>query len=536
MSAFINFFTKRFRRRPTAPAPSHIDESSFTDKKRKIKKSDIECKVAYLDGTEHTFFLSKHALGSELYDISFAYIALTEEKDYFGLRFYNKIPIWLDPTKEIMKQCKVGPPYSFSMLVKFFASNPHNLHDEYTRYLLVLQLREDIRTGKLPCTDFQLATELAALLLQAELGDYDPKQHTLVLISKYRFVPDEQQTEEFELTVLEKYKSLSRRNLTPAAAESLYLEKVRFLPDYGVEMHKVKGKDHCEYSLGLTPTGILVYEGRTKIGLFFWPKILKLEMNGNKLKIVVADEGDDKTRKSVIEHTFCFVLPDKRYCKTLWKNAVECHMFFRLTDRSCVPHKNKQLFRLRSRFHASFNTEYQLHNLNMFGSSSFRKRKTGGSSIRATPIDTGRPTTNTFPNPKPGTTTGQSSFRRVPSKKFTPRPSFLNRENFNDRRAKRERLLQDSDQITAVNDEHLITNLPPVSTTQATRPNTHTLHEIISKTEPQPQFMTHVTSIPNSQHSPIISGIPSKPPRLEHLRNNMAFTHPNAQDCFEFTV
>ncbi|XP_067253488.1 band 4.1-like protein 4 isoform X3 [Chanodichthys erythropterus] len=292
-------------------------------------QEEFYCEVLLLDEsklilTTQQQGIKKTTKGSVVLDYVFNHVNLAET-EYFGLRYcdHSHQTFWLDPSKTLAEHkdlITTGPPYTLYFGVKFYAEDPCKLKEEITRYQFFLQVKQDVLQGRLPCP-FNISTQLGALAIQSELGDYDPYKHTPGYVSEYRFVPD--QKEELEDTIEQIHKTLMGQ--VPAEAENNYLGIAKTLEMYGVDLHPVFGEKQSEYFLGLTPVGVVVYKNKTQVGKYFWPRITKVYFKETQFELRVMGRDCNET-------SFFFDAPSKTACKNLWKCCVEHHTFFRMPE------------------------------------------------------------------------------------------------------------------------------------------------------------------------------------------------------------
>ncbi|XP_036601569.1 protein 4.1 isoform X6 [Trichosurus vulpecula] len=308
---------------------------------------NMHCKVSLLDDTVYECVVEKHAKGQDLIKRVCEHLNLLEE-DYFGLAIWENATskTWLDSAKEIKKQVH-GAPWNFTFNVKFYPPDPAQLSEDITRYYLCLQLRQDIVTGRLPCSFATLAL-LSSYTVQSELGDYDPELHGADYVSEFKLAPN--QTKELEEKVMELHKSY--RSMTPAQADLEFLENAKKLSMYGVDLHKAKDLEGVDIILGVCSSGLLVYKDKLRINRFPWPKVLKISYKRSSFFIKIRPGEHEQ-----YESTIGFKLPSYRAAKKLWKVCVEHHTFFRLTSTETIP--KSRFLALGSKFRYSGRTQAQ---------------------------------------------------------------------------------------------------------------------------------------------------------------------------------
>ncbi|KAF2354392.1 Protein of unknown function DUF4817 [Trinorchestia longiramus] len=216
-------------------------------------------------------------------------------------------------------------PLLLCFRVKFYPCEPLQLQEEVSRYQLFLQLRRDLMHGRLYCQQAD-AAHLAALLLQAELGDHSEQAEGYVQQCQLLV----RQTPKLEEKIEEIHSTLA--GMEAAQAETAFLKKAATLDTYGVDPHPVKDQKGNQVFLGLSHAGLLTFQGSKKTQHFRWNEVQRLNYEG---KMFIAHITIMETK-----HTVGFKCSSASACKHLWRAAVEQRLFYTSSNTvHCVDHQ-----------------------------------------------------------------------------------------------------------------------------------------------------------------------------------------------------
>ncbi|ELK05472.1 FERM domain-containing protein 5 [Pteropus alecto] len=326
---------------------------SSSQEKVDVVSAKLHTKRCYRTAKENVIVVvQRDAKGQYLFDLLCHHLNLLE-KDYFGIRFVDpdKQRHWLEFTKSVVKQLRSQPPFTMCFRVKFYPADPAALKEEITRYLVFLQIKRDLYHGRLLCKTSDAAL-LAAYILQAEIGDYDPGKHPEGYSSKFQFFP--KHSEKLERKIAEIHKT-ELSGQTPATSELNFLRKAQTLETYGVDPHpcKMRGLSVLQdvsgnaAFLAFTPFGFVVLQGNKRVHFIKWNEVTKLKFEGKTFYLYVSQ----KEEKKII---LTYFAPTPEACKHLWKCGIENQAFYKLEKSSQVRTvSSSNLFFKGSRFRYS---------------------------------------------------------------------------------------------------------------------------------------------------------------------------------------
>ncbi|XP_056902411.1 tyrosine-protein phosphatase non-receptor type 3 isoform X2 [Takifugu flavidus] len=294
-----------------------------------MPKPDLLCLVQLLDGTIETFSVNKQDEGVVLLDQVYNHLGLLE-RQLFSLQIRESStaiasitanthsPRWLEPEKPLKKQIKgLASPFYVNFRVRFFISDPNSLQHEQTRHLYFLQIRSDIREGRLQCP-LSAAVVLASYAVQSEMGDRCPSQQP-GYTSKCHFIPE--QDEDFLSNVEDLHPQ--HNGLKQSDAELCFLNTARTLELYGVELHSAMDTNNAPLMVGLASSGVAIFHNMICSSFFPWGNIIKISFKRKRFLIHLKRKHGETQDCEV-----SLALPSPKNCKNLWRSCVDHHSFF----------------------------------------------------------------------------------------------------------------------------------------------------------------------------------------------------------------
>lgn len=166
-------------------------------------------------------------------------------------------------------------PVVFSFRVKFYPADPFRLTGN-GRFMLYQQLKRDLRHGRLYCSAGEAAA-LGALVVQEELGDYDPENHVGDYVSSLRVAL--RQTDQLEKKIIELHRKREPGQARHASQDE-FMVIARSLETYGIDPHPVKDHRGTQLYLGIHFSGISTFAAGKRAQHFRWSEVHKLNYEG----------------------------------------------------------------------------------------------------------------------------------------------------------------------------------------------------------------------------------------------------------------
>uniref|UniRef100_F6TJI3 FERM domain-containing protein n=1 Tax=Ciona intestinalis TaxID=7719 RepID=F6TJI3_CIOIN len=281
-----------------------------------------QTKIKYIPPSPQFVTITEHSTGNDVFSNVCKYLNLIET-DYFGIirktsdREHNWINLEKSLHKQIVKEERANLIFHFA--VKFYPTDPTFLREEITKYLLCLQIRDDLTSARLPCPLDTLAL-LSSYWLQSEMGDYDVESDEVEECLRSLRGAKGQSMPEFDGKVLDLYKS--RRGMPPSDADTQFLRLASQLPLYGV--HRYQAEEESAISIGVGSVG-LVEIGEKESTFHKWIQIKNINYKKNKfyLKLLPKIAGG----RSILKK---YHMRSSSVAKTMWLVAVDHHVFYRV--------------------------------------------------------------------------------------------------------------------------------------------------------------------------------------------------------------
>lgn len=347
----------------------------------------VLCKCVFLDGKEVFLTVEKDATGSDLYDSICEYIGI-KYRDPFGVAFRGgaapaPYSWWVRMDKSLTGQipgkCKI---WEFAFLVKYYPKSLTGMQDVMARHHVILQIRQDLLTGRLKCP-VQTMSHLCSYWLQAQYGDWSSRRIDMQLADAFRFVQKGEQSPDghegrsdlnFEEQMMQMHQT--HRGMSALDAEYRFIRLAASLPNYGIhyypaclftqsQQQKQAGRRPSllasarsdasvkseKVTIGVGPLGVHQYRRKGNEIVFTWKAMRAVSFKKNR--IVLKMQGAlrhsdqdlpaiDNTSKKNLTKEYEFA--DMFQTKIVWQVMIEYHMFFRVGDQKGLKgNQRKQL-------------------------------------------------------------------------------------------------------------------------------------------------------------------------------------------------